>query len=49
MARNPVYITIKDHKENFDINPKYRLINPAKSELGKVAKMIVENINKNVR
>ena len=45
MARKPAYITIKDHKENFNINPKCRLINPAKSELGKVAKTIVENIN----
>ena len=49
MARKPTYITIKDHKENFNINPKCRLINPAKSELGKVAKIIVENINKTVR
>ena len=45
MARKPSYITIKDAKENFNINPKCRLINPAKSELGKVAKTIVENIN----
>ena len=49
MARKPAYITIKDHKENFNINPKCRLINPAKSELGKVAKIIVENINKIVK
>ena len=49
MARKPAYITIKDHKENFNINPKCRLINPAKSKLGKVAKIIVENINKTFR
>ena len=49
MARKSAYITIKDHKENFNINPKCRLINPAKRELGKVAKIIVENINKTVR
>ena len=49
MARKPSYITIKDHKENFNINPKCRLINPDKSELGKVAKIIVENVNKTVR
>ena len=49
MARKPVYITIKDHKENFNINPKCRLINPANSEFGKVSKIIVENINKTVR
>ena len=49
MAEKPAYITLKDHKENFNINPKSHLINPAKSELGKVAKTIVENINKTVR
>ena len=42
-------ITLKDHKENFNTNPKCRLINPANRELGKVAKIIVENINKSIR
>ena len=49
MATKTAYITIKDHKENLNINPKCRLINAAKSELGKVAKIIVENINKAIR
>ena len=49
MARKPVYETLKEYKENFNINPKCCLINPAKSEPGKVAKIIVENINKTVR
>ena len=49
MARKPAYITMKDHKENVNINPKCRLINAAKSELGKVTKIIVENINKTVK
>ena len=49
MARKPAYITLNDHKENFNINTKCRLINPDKSELWKVAKIIVENINKTVR
>ena len=48
-ARKPAYLIQKHHKENFSINPKCRLINSAKSELGKVAKIIVENINKTVR
>ena len=43
MARKPAY------QENFNIYPKSRLINPAKSELRRVAKTIVENINKTVR
>ena len=46
MVRKPAYVTLKYHKENFIINPKCPLINPAKNELGKVAKIIVENINK---
>ena len=49
MAENPAYITLKDHKESFNTNPKYYLINAARNELGKVAKTIVENINKTVR
>ena len=48
MARRPAYITLKDHKENLNMNTECRLKNPAKSELEKVAKIIVENINKTV-
>ena len=40
---------MKDHKEDFTANPKCRLINPAKSELGKVSKSIIETINVKVR
>ena len=29
-------ISLKDHKEYFVNNPQHRIINPAKSELGKV-------------
>ena len=36
------FITIKDHKPNFRNNTKCRLINPAKPELGKVSKKILE-------
>ena len=47
MAKRSAYITLKDHKvkENFESNPKFRLINPAKSELGKVSKIILDDIN----
>ena len=38
------FITFKDHKDNFRNNPKCRLINPTKTELGKVAKIILENV-----
>lgn len=28
------FITLKDHKDSFKSNPKIRLVNPTKSELG---------------
>ena len=34
MTRKPVFIPLKDHKENLENNTKCRLINPAKSNLG---------------
>ena len=49
LAKNTAFITLKDHKENFENNPKCRLINPAKSELGKVSKTILQKINKIIR
>ena len=33
--KSNAFITLKDHKENFQSNPKCRLINLAKSEMGK--------------
>jgi hypothetical protein len=49
MARRNAFVTLKDHKENFYSNPKCRLINPSKSELGKVSKIIIDDINNNIR
>ena len=49
MASKGAFITIRDHKENFETNPKYRLINPAKSELGKISKNILDDINSQIR
>ena len=37
------FITIKDHKNDFRNNPKCRLLNPTKAELGKVSKNILTN------
>ena len=31
------FVTLKDHKENFQNNPKCRLLNPAKCEVGKIS------------
>ena len=36
-------------KDNFQNNPKCRLINPAKSEIGIISKRYIEEINKCVR
>ena len=49
MAKKKAFITLKDHKDDFNTNPKCRLINPAKSELGKVSKIAIENINVQVK
>ena len=38
-TRKPAFIALKDHKQNFDNNPKCRLINPAKFEVGKISKV----------
>ena len=46
LAKNPVFITLKDHKPTFRSSLPCRLINPSKSELGKVSKVLLENINK---
>ena len=46
IAKNKVFVTLKDHKQNFRSATPCRLINPCKSELGKISKIILENINK---
>ena len=43
------YITVKDHKENFPHIKSVRLINPSKSEIGKISKKILDNINMNIK
>ena len=42
------FITLKDHKPNFDNNPTCRLINPTKAEIGKISKRILDRINTKV-
>ena len=39
------FITVKDHKDNFPNFPTFRLINPSKSEIGKISKSILDKIN----
>lgn len=49
MAERQAFITLKDHKDNFQNRPTCRLINPAKSEIGRISKEILEKINTTVR
>ena len=47
-SRNNSFITLKDHKENYEDNLKTRLINPAKNEIGRSSKVILDKINKDL-
>ena len=49
MAKREAFITLKDHKDNFANNTTCRLINPTKSEMGRVSKKILDRINSKVR
>ena len=42
LPRSETFRTLKDHKDNFYNKPSRRLINPAKSEVGKTSKKIIE-------
>ena len=47
-AEREAFITLKDHKPNFQNNPSCRLINPSKFEIGKISKKILDRVNKKV-
>ena len=49
MALKQSFLTIKDHKEDFPAKISYRLINPAKSNLGSITKTILQRVNKNIK
>ena len=49
IKKREAFISFKDHKENFENNPKCRLINPAKSDSGKINKSILDKINTKLR
>ena len=49
MAKSQAFITLRDHKDNFENTAPYRLINLAKSNMGLVSKQILERINDQVR
>ena len=43
-AKRDTFITLKDHKKQFMNNPKFRVINPTKSELGMISKQMLSEI-----
>jgi len=47
-ANKNAFITLKDHKPNFANKPTCRLINPTKSEIGKISKEILDRINNKI-
>ena len=48
-GKNECSFTLKDHKTNFKNNPKVRVINPAKNEIGRISKNILDKINHQLR
>ena len=46
MEETEAYITVKDHKEGFPHKLSFRLINPSKSDIGKISKKLLDKINK---
>ena len=42
------FITLKDHKANFLNHPTKRLNNPAKNEIGRISKQILDQVNSNL-
>ena len=49
MRKREAFISLKDPKENFENNPKCRLINPAKIDPGKISKLILDKVNTHLR
>ena len=48
-GKSNCFVSLKDHKDNFLNKPTVRLINPAKNEIGRISKNILDNINVKLR
>ena len=48
LDENEAYVTIKDHKEGFPDKISSRLINPSKTDIGKISKQILDRISNNM-
>ena len=49
IALKQSFLTIKDHKEDFPGKLSFRLITPAKSNMGQISKSILDRVNSKVR
>ena len=49
LAKNTAFISLKDHKANFQSSLPCRLINLSKSDIGKISKSILDKFNQNWR
>ena len=49
LAKNTAFISLKDHKPNFRSSLPCRLINPSKSNIGKISKSILDKVNQILR
>lgn len=48
-CKRECFITLKDQKPNLENNETTRLIYPVKNEMGKISKVILQNVNKELR
>ena len=48
LQETEAFISVKNHKEGFPNSPSFRLINPSKSDIGKISKHILYKINKSL-
>ena len=49
IAKNEAFITLKDHKPNFNNDKPCRLLVPSKSEIGHISKCYLDRINSEIR
>ena len=49
VKKQDVFLTLKDHKDDFERTEPCRLINPTKSDLGTISKTILDKVLKDVR
>ena len=45
LQQSEAYITAKDHKPDFHNRPSFRLINTSKTDIGRVSKIMLDEIN----